>query len=425
MSSEQLSLFSGLPEGEESFFARKRTWSASKHRLLLKYLQSFCYILGGGRYPHRHLNYVDGFAGKGQYGGGIGIKNFTDGSTFWQRYNAEFEDTDGSPLIALKCSKIFHAEQRVTLNCFFAEKKKSHFDALRQNCEPFKAHVPFSIYGPGDFNKFLPDIIDGLNGFPTLFFLDTFGVKGVTLEDIKSINQYLAMSKGEMFLLFHNRAVARHARQVFAKTNSVSMQKATMTYAKNLTDLLGHGTDAIWQRKWQEVQGSPQLFERWALDFFKQQVCSKTLTKGVSSFEIKREYSDNRPMYSIVVCSNMPEKSFGELLNDFVFSERKSLFFADSYSGIEKFLEHEWNKDVNFRSSNIVPWILESLKGLPWMDLKDLITKIILDWDDLGYLSRSDYRKILIDLHHQGRLEARNLGSRGAVTSKSSVKLMN
>ena len=47
MEGKQLSLFSEEPENSENFFERKRDWSASKHRILLKYLQAFCYNLGG------------------------------------------------------------------------------------------------------------------------------------------------------------------------------------------------------------------------------------------------------------------------------------------------------------------------------------------------------------------------------------------
>jgi hypothetical protein len=69
--SKQLSLFANDSESA-NYFNRKREWSASKHRIMLKYIQSFCYNLGGDNiYQSKILNYVDGFAGEGKYEQGI------------------------------------------------------------------------------------------------------------------------------------------------------------------------------------------------------------------------------------------------------------------------------------------------------------------------------------------------------------------
>jgi hypothetical protein len=87
---------------------------------MLKFIQSFCYNLGGDEpYQSKHLNYVDGFAGMGKYTEGIGIEDFVNNSNFWLSKNEhELENTDGSPLIALKCAKLFRQEDRkpYTLN---------------------------------------------------------------------------------------------------------------------------------------------------------------------------------------------------------------------------------------------------------------------------------------------------------------------
>ncbi|MBD2693840.1 hypothetical protein [Anabaena catenula] len=121
MSVKQLSLFDDEPE----YFNRKRTWTAAKHRIMLRYIQAFCYNLGGSKpFQSKYLNYVDGFGGKGKYYEGIGIEDFIGKSDFWNRYKTDFLDTDGSPLIALKLVKIFEFEERVTLRCFFTEEDK-------------------------------------------------------------------------------------------------------------------------------------------------------------------------------------------------------------------------------------------------------------------------------------------------------------
>ena len=57
---KQLSIFDQQSNDNQDFFNKKRSWSASKHRILLKYLQSFCYTFSK---DHTKINYVDGFAG--------------------------------------------------------------------------------------------------------------------------------------------------------------------------------------------------------------------------------------------------------------------------------------------------------------------------------------------------------------------------
>lgn len=155
MNQGQLSLFSDNSQKSQDFFGRKRSWSASKHRLLLKYLQSFCYVLSGGEYPSEVLNYVDGFAGKGKYEDGMGLTSFTDSSSFWKRYNTKFSDADGSPLIALKCAEIFRNENRVRLNCHFAEANRKSFIELQENCRILQSEISHKVYGPGEFEELL------------------------------------------------------------------------------------------------------------------------------------------------------------------------------------------------------------------------------------------------------------------------------
>jgi hypothetical protein len=71
----QLDLF-GSSDDSENFFNRKQNWSIIKHRVMLRYIQSFCYNLGGdSEYQSKTLNYVDGFAGEGRYEQGMVLRN--------------------------------------------------------------------------------------------------------------------------------------------------------------------------------------------------------------------------------------------------------------------------------------------------------------------------------------------------------------
>ncbi|BAY98222.1 hypothetical protein NIES37_21700 [Tolypothrix tenuis PCC 7101] len=424
MAVKQLSLFDQQPEDSNKFFTRKRSWSAAKHRIMLRYIQAFCYSLASN---NTYINYVDGFAGVGKYDEGIGIENFVDNSNFWQRYKTEFLDTDGSPLIALKCAKIFRLEERVTLRCFFTEEKKELNYKLKNNCELTGQGLPYKIYEPQEFGKALPQIINELEQYPTLFFLDAFGVKGVTFDQICYIANYVSKYKGELFLLFNNRTVARHAGHYKTVYEKSSYQKTAETYTQNLTKLLGYKSDLDWKPKWLEYQDQEQKFERWALEYFKSRLKKESSFKGVASFEIKETYNDPRPQYNIVVGSNYPQKAFGELLNEFFWQENQSLFFEDDKSGKNhKFLAQIWERENNEKIFNVKPIIIDILhrKNQDWMILKEVITLIILEMGNLGYLNRPKYREILLSLYQENIIEARNLGVKGNLTLDSYIKVV-
>ncbi|MBW4556768.1 MAG: three-Cys-motif partner protein TcmP [Trichormus sp. ATA11-4-KO1] len=430
MSGKQLSLFDQQPEDSNKFFTRKRPWSAAKHRIMLRYIQAHCYNLGGSKpYQSMYINYVDGFAGAGKYDEGIGIENFVDNSNFWQRYKTDFLDTDGSPLIALKCAKIFRIEERVNLRCFFTEENQDLNQKLKSNCSLVGEGLPYKIYEPQRFDKVLTQIMYELDEYPTLFFLDAFGVKGVTFEQICSIADYVSKYKGELFLLFHNRAVARNAGFYKINYKNSKEQKTAETYTYNLTKLLGSNSDLDWKAKWLECQNQEQKqkFERWALEYFKSRLQKESSFKGVATFEVKETYNDSRPQYNIVVGSNHPQKAFGEFLNEFFCQENKLLFFEDDKSSNNnKFLSQVWERENNERVSIIKPKIIDILrkKNQDWMILHDVITLIILEVTQLGYLSRTKYREILLELHQQKIIEARELGKRGNLTLKNYVRVV-
>jgi three-Cys-motif partner protein len=427
---DQLSLFDQQPEDPNNFFSRKRHWSAAKHRILLRYLQSHCYNLGGDKsYQSKYINYVDGFAGAGKYGEGIGIEDFVKDSKFWaNKYNHGFENTDGSPLIALKCAKLFNQEERVNLRCFFIEAKPSSNKKLKENCQLVGKDLFYKIYDPKKFEVAFPEVMNDLNNYPTLFFLDTFGVKGFTFDQICSIGNYVRQHKGELFFLFHNRSVARNAGYSTISSQNNKMQKAAETYVQNLTALLGANSEQDWKHKWLELKDQPQSFERWALEYFKNRIRKESGFRGVTSFEIKEKYSDNRPQYSIVVGSNHPEKAFGEFLNEFVWEEERLLFFKENATKeVQKFLEKEWENENTRRIEKIKPDALEILRDLrpKWISFKDAITKIILGITDLGSLKRTQYyNEILASLYKEGMLEIRNPGSKKPYTLDSLLRIV-
>ncbi|HEY9300854.1 MAG TPA: hypothetical protein VIQ31_31720, partial [Phormidium sp.] len=283
------------------------------------------------------------------------------------------------------------------------------------------------IYQPKRFEVAFPEVMSDLQNYPTLFFLDTFAVKGVTFEHICSIGNYVSRHKGEVFLLFHNISVARHAGQYKEIYNNLQQQKTSESYTSNLTKLLGENSDTEWKTKWLELKNQPQEFERWALEYFKKRMRKEAGFNGVTSFEVKEKYSDSRPKYSIVVGSNHPKKAFGEYLNDFVCEEDRLLFFKDNNKGIEKFLEKEWNSENEKKIKEILPLAIGILRNLKpsWVSFEDAITHIILGISDLGRLKRSQYyNDILTPLYKQGMLEIKNPGSKKPYTLKSLMRIL-
>lgn len=430
MEGDQLSLplFLQNSNDSENYFTRKRSWSASKHRIMLRYIQSYCYNLGGNEnYQSEHLNYVDGFAGIGKYTEGRGIEDFVNNSKFWSKYKHEFDNTDGSPLIALKCAKLFKQEKRVNLRCFFVESRRDFNKKLRANCETVAEGLSHKIYKPQTFEIAFPELMKDLENYPTLFFLDAFAVKGMSFDNICNIGNYVSQYKGELFLLFHNIQVARHAGHYKTTYADSEKQKTAESYMKNLTKLLGVNSDIEWKPKWLELKNEPQKFERWALEYLKERMRKEGGFRGVTSFEIKETYNNVRPQYSIVVGSNHPKKAFGDFLNDFVCDEYKSLFFQYNYQGNEKFLDKQWEAEQKRRIAIIKTQSIEILREIKseWKSFKDVITHIILKLNDLGCLKRTQYyNDILGSLYQEGLLEIQNPGVRKPYTLDSLVRIV-
>ena len=82
-----------------------------------------------------------------------------------------------------------------------------------------------------------------LENYPTLFFLDTFAVKGMNFDNICEIGNYVSQYKGEVFLLFHNIQVARNAGQYKTTYPNFKEQQTAESFIKNLTNLLGVDSD--------------------------------------------------------------------------------------------------------------------------------------------------------------------------------------
>src|SRR5262245_13879624 len=136
----------------------------AKHRLLKRYLGAWFPILGRW---HRRINYLDGFAGPGEYEGGA----------------------DGSPIIALKCAKQpFDAGTLgpdVVVNFGFVEADADQADHLRSMIATLGLPKSFRVTVlDAPFRDAVGSLLDRLEEeqkdlAPTFAFIDPFGFKGV------------------------------------------------------------------------------------------------------------------------------------------------------------------------------------------------------------------------------------------------------
>ncbi len=132
---------------ESEFFKELREWSSRKLNIIQKYLDGFSRILGTSS---QTMYYVDGFAGKGIYGNG----------------------KEGSPVRAAKLAISSYPQK---LFCINVEQDPDNFADLTEQTQAF-CHVVKNY--PGTFSSNVNKILNDISCFPSLFFLDDFGVQG-------------------------------------------------------------------------------------------------------------------------------------------------------------------------------------------------------------------------------------------------------
>jgi three-Cys-motif partner protein len=156
--------------------------TAAKHLLLKRYLDAWFPILGTF---HTRINYIDGFAGPGEYEGG----------------------EDGSPILAIEAAKS-HVERgslapNVTINFTFVEAVPGYATHLQQRLSRLSCPGQFKIsVVPGEFASVIGGILDKLEKgnkilAPTFAFVDPFGFSGIPFDLMARI---LTNPKCEVFV---------------------------------------------------------------------------------------------------------------------------------------------------------------------------------------------------------------------------------
>jgi len=153
--------------------------------ILGKYLQAWAIIIGG---HFREAYYIDCFAGRGKY-----------------HLNDQSDIVNGSPLIALDIAKRIQDAKKKKGKDF--RMKITAIDSDSQNISELKGFMGALNVNSGveikyiesEFGTALPSIINETSGKPAFFFIDPYGVKGVTKESLDLI----AARRGSTEILYN------------------------------------------------------------------------------------------------------------------------------------------------------------------------------------------------------------------------------
>lgn len=156
--------------------------TAAKHLLLKKYLNAWFPILGK---HHGRINYIDGFAGPGEY---------EDGEA-------------GSPILAIEAAKAHVAkgtlQSNVNINFIFVEADSEYANHLRSRLKTLTIPAQFKVgVIPGEFANVIGGILDQIEQekkqiAPTFAFVDPFGFSGIPFTLMTRI---LAYARCEVFI---------------------------------------------------------------------------------------------------------------------------------------------------------------------------------------------------------------------------------
>jgi len=215
-----------------SHFKELKEWSERKHELLIKYLDGFVRILGG---PSKGIiYYVDGFAGPGLY---------KDGGK-------------GSPLRAVEFAQSI-IDRKYTLRCINVEENETHFENLQSVINPYN---DIATCFQGRFKNHIEVILSMVSDYPTIFFLDPFGIKGIEWDCLKPILTRQKIT--EALIRINPTDISRLAGF------SGSKAKEAVSKRDLLTKLYGFKSSHEWEKVWHSegTEGLVKLYKRRILE---------------------------------------------------------------------------------------------------------------------------------------------------------------
>lgn len=331
-----------------------------KHNILKKYLDAWIPILS----KHKRINYIDGFAGPGEYSKG----------------------EKGSPIIAIKClveHKLIGSLKNTSFNFLFIERKKDRCENLKKeikklsNKNKLKCNIKVDC---GEFKEKIKDLLDIIESkkqslAPTFVFIDPFGFSGIPLELISRI---MKNEKCEVFINFMYEDINRFF--------SLNINEP------HLNSLFG--TD-----KWKKILKDQELssYDKvWKLhDLYKSQLKSVANIEFVQSFLMKNEF--NKPDYFLFFGSN----------NSLGFEKMKEAMWKINPQGEFEFSDATYNPKQRLLFSPTPKYIilekeiLERFKNkrIPMIELERFVREETL------FINKHIRKPILSKLENEGRIK--------------------
>jgi three-Cys-motif partner protein len=210
---------------------KNRQQTQIKLDILRKYLRAWAIIIGS---HFREAYFVDCFAGRGKY-----------------HWGDEKDKISGSPIIGIEISREIRKIKlkkglKFDLNIIAIDAENENLVALKGFTKEVD-HIPETKIEiiESEFGATLPEVLRKISGVPAFFFIDPYGIKGVTKESIDSIVNRAGST--EIFLNYMQMGVQRvkgQYRNINHKDEKIRI-KAIKTVA-HMDGLFG---DASWVDK--------------------------------------------------------------------------------------------------------------------------------------------------------------------------------
>lgn len=248
----------------DDFFRKQKPAAVLKHSLLAEYCTVFTSMVGA-RYKGP-VWFIDGYAGPGTY-------SASDGD----------EKQAGSPLVAMRIARKWHAKGSRDLRCAFIEPDRANLRDLRATLKEFeRLELEFAIY-EGTVQDKLAAAWSNVQGAPVLTFLDPFGVamnRDLLLDPL--LLRPHGASPSEVIVNINVEAVWRIGGNLEKRAGKVVPTVGQEKTIARVDDFLG---GEWWRQQFLEAredEGSAAAAASRVIDTYRKQIESETGCSSVS-----------------------------------------------------------------------------------------------------------------------------------------------
>ena len=201
----------------DKFFQGQKPAAVLKHAVFTAYAHPFFSMVGSRHQGPMWL--IDGYAGPGKYA--------ADGAS---------GQVNGSPIVALELAR----KQRQfspprDVRCAFIEAKKTYFDELTRNVEPFKDDGVHVELLRGSVAERLAEAWVQVGDNPVLTFIDPFGVSAVSKQQMtETLLAKGRKTSSEVLVNINIEAISRHGGCLHWGTDRQPQVKPSVTHDEGI-----------------------------------------------------------------------------------------------------------------------------------------------------------------------------------------------